>query len=190
MNGVSVSYDAPIPGAESQPKNQLIYFGDEPVRMGKKSEELGRDYFETLPFIYFVTAGSRDHSFKRKATEQDKRQYATAWARYQAGQKEVFEGTPLESWSYLNKAQVLNLKSNGVHTVEQLSAISDVARSECGIRAEIVDKAKLWLKASEDSAPLNQLHEENKKLKSEIELLKEQIADIVAKAEKKLAKKD
>jgi len=188
MNGVSISYDEPVPGADHVPKNQLVFFKDEPVRMGKKSEEIGRDYFETVPFIYFVTAGAKDPEFKRKATDADKRKYFNAWARYEAQSKEIFEGTPLEAWPYLNKAQVLNLKANSVHTIEQLSAISDGARLECGIKLELIDKAKLWLKTSEDSAAVNKVDEENRKLKAKIDQLEAQIQDIVAKAEKKLKK--
>ena len=92
------------------------------------------------------------------ATEADKKRWPIQWAQFEAGNVQLGTGLPLQEWAPLSRSQVLELKANHIHTVEQLSEIPDSGLEKLGMGAhDLREKAKRFVAQAESSALLRLL---------------------------------
>ena len=62
----------------------------------------------------------------KKPTDVHKQQFSEEWSAFLAGREEVEpEGTPLTDVKGIGKKLAAKMKSNGIHTAEQLAAVND-----------------------------------------------------------------
>lgn len=103
-----------------------------------------------------------------------------AYKRFQAGQEEPVDGTPLKDWNAISPAQFNNLHAIGMKTVEDVAQANDEGLKRIGMGAiDLRNKARAWLQAAKDHGPLvnevSALKKENETLKGSVESLMEQV---------------
>jgi hypothetical protein len=118
----------------------------------KESEIAGRPKFKLVPYVEIIIPGSKLDRPDRKVTEADKQRWPAAWAKFQMRQEETLgEGTPIEAWPYLNRAQVAEMKALGILTVEALANLGDSGLAKIGMGArELQQRARQFLKPQDD----------------------------------------
>jgi hypothetical protein len=78
--------------------------------------------------------------------EEHKQRWPEHYKRFRDGEDFVADGTPLEQWPFLKKTHVLELKAQGIHTVEQCAGLSDLACQNMGMGGRAIrDNAKAYL---------------------------------------------
>lgn len=104
---------------------------------------------------------------------------------FKRGEEMAHEGTPLEQWPILNRAQVLELKALGIFTVEQCADLSDTAMQRIPIAGQrIRDRARAYIDEAEKTAFVEKLNRENEALSSRIASLEHQNAELSQLLEK------
>jgi hypothetical protein len=153
-----------------------VEFEKKPVEQTYESERAGRPIWKDMDFITIMFPGNSTTRIVRVA---DKHRWPQQWAQYQRQEEQTLTGTPLEQWAPLTKSDVLMLKGSGVHTVEGLAGVSDANIDNIGLGMRSYrERAILFLDAAKGDEAINQLYSDNKDLKSEIQALKTQIAEI------------
>lgn len=149
------------------------------------SREAGRPIHKTLPYIKILFAGDKtkviDRPIDMKGTlggaPPDPQRWPTQWAAYQSQSSQVPDGTSLLEWPPLPRSEAKDLKSMGIHTVEQLAGLPDTSLSWLGAM-DWRNKAKAWLLQAADPASIMKMQAENDRLRSDVEMLKQQIQDL------------
>ena len=118
-----------------------------------KSAEAGRPIFEDTLYIKIFQPGNKDSIIHRAATALDKKRFAEILKAYEArSTDEYIEGTLLESWPAITRAQCEELRYMNIRTVEQLANVSDSnAQGFMGFQT-LKQKAKKFLETSEKTA--------------------------------------
>jgi hypothetical protein len=131
----------------------LVRFYTHPKKNLVKSEQEGRPIFEDTDYIEIMQPGNKDSIVRRPASDRDKDRFAEHYRRYQARQSEDhIEGTLLEEWPAISRAQCEELKFLNIRTVEQLAGLSDSnAQNIMGIQG-LKSKAKKYLEVAEKEA--------------------------------------
>lgn len=158
-----------------------VEFFKRPIEIKAKSAIEGRPIFEDRDWVRIVAPGDQTSKIERIAREDDKERFSKIWDRYQKGQEASPEGTPLEEWPAISRAQVEELKHLKMFTVEQLASASDgqcqrLGPGMLGLKA----KAAAYLDSARDSAAAQRFAEENAQLRREIDDLKAQFAQLAA----------
>jgi len=156
-----------------------VKFYSEPVHMAAKSEKEGRPIYEDRDFIEIITPGDSTSVIRRQARDDDKQRFARVWERYKAGQELSPEGTPIEAWPAITRAQVEELKYMKCFTVEQLAATSDAQCQRLGMAMMgLRTKAKAFLESARDTAAAQRYATENEQLRREMEDLRAEFAKL------------
>lgn len=167
----------------------FVQFYDEAVVQTFESEKAGRQIVKSEPYIHILLAGGKSDLKRPVKLVDDGREpppdpvrFPRQWAAYKANQEQVQSGTLIELWPAVNKAQVFELKAARVFTVEQLAAFPDSSLHLLGMMGrELRDKAIKFLQASSgDHAAMSALEAENKTLKTDLDILKKQVAKLAA----------
>jgi hypothetical protein len=140
-----------------------------------KSRAEGRPIFKDVPYVMIMVPGDKDNIIRRPIRQNDKARFPKQWAAFEAGQEQAQEGTPLEQWPMVTRAQVEELKFFGVHTVEALSNMPDTAAQNFMGLNRLRQNAKDFLEAAKSEAPFIELREENNVLKDTVNTLTEQV---------------
>jgi hypothetical protein len=160
----------------------LVRFFSHPKKNLAKSQEEGRPIFEDTDYIEIMQPGNKDSIVRRPASDRDKDRFAEHYRRYQARQTEDhIEGTLLEEWPAISRAQCEELKFLNIRTVEQLAGLSDSnAQNIMGIQ-NLKAKAKQYLEAAKDNATAERfaaLEAENEEMKAALKRMAEEaVAD-------------
>lgn len=165
--------------------NLYVEFYTDALEIPYRSEKEGRPVFETVEMIRIMVPGDMNNIIEVRVTEEHKQRYSQQYARFKAGEEAPIEGTPLEQWPLVNKAQIKEAQHFNVRTVEQVAELSDSFVAKIGMGWQGLRKqAQNWLKNAKDGAVVSQLTAENERMKQDIADLKEQIARMGKKAEK------
>ena len=112
--------------------------------------------------------------------------FAAAWAAYQKDKStEGMTGTPLSEVSWLGRGEVETFKHSGVRSVEELAGLNDANVTKFPGGLALRQKARDWIKAATESAPLQHMSEELAKRDAQISDLKAQIQEIIAASAKR-----
>ncbi len=159
-----------------------VTFYMDAVQLGYESEKAGRPIFRDLPHIRKIIPGDSTNIIERVAKDFDKEQHPREWAAFQAKENQVHDGMPLEQWPQITRSQVKEAKYFEVHTVEQLAGLADLHCQKLGMGfSELRNKAKAYLEAAKGSAAQTAQAAENQRLRDEMELLKQQMAEMATK---------
>jgi hypothetical protein len=172
-----------------------VTFYMESVEHPFESQQAGRAIFRDVPYVRIVFPGNRSTEVKRPAKFErtgdmpydaplDSERWPKQWQAFKNQAAEVHEGTPILEWPPLTKAVAMNLKAMNVHTVEQLAALPDNALTWLGAR-DLREKAITWLKNATGGAEVTRLKAQNDALKTDIEALKQQFAELAAQRTKR-----
>ncbi|MFL9670444.1 hypothetical protein WIX39_026175 [Variovorax sp. AB1(2024)] len=162
-----------------------VEFRMDSVSSQYQSEAAGHPVYVEKPFITIAIPGQPNTIIDTVADIGYQQRFPEQWARFKAGNvDEVVNGWRLESWPAVNTAQVKTLKHMGVHTVEMLADMSDAACQNVGMGTmELRTKAKAAVAAAAGGAQAEQYAAENKRLRDEMDALREQVAKMSAAQE-------
>lgn len=149
-----------------------------------KSEKEGRPIFEEVDFVNIIFPGDKTKKIVRpvnlegnSVTPSDPARFPRQWAAFQAQEEQSVSGTPITEWPPITKSQAAELKAMNIHTVEALANLPDSAINFFGAR-NLREKADLWLKSAKDGSVVTAMQADNENLKSDIEMLKQQIKEL------------
>lgn len=157
----------------------FVEFYTDAVELKYRSEEEGRPIFEDRAHVRITVPGDQTNQIERVATEADKQKYPKAWERFQRSEAGAQTGTPLEQWPQITRSQLKEAKYFEVHTVEQMSQLSDshITRLGMGFQ-ELRSKAQAYLQAAAGTANATKEAAEKERMQREIDDLKAMIADL------------
>jgi hypothetical protein len=154
-----------------------------------KSEAEGRPIFVDMPYITIMFPGDKTKKIDRPVKLKDDvdgpsdlRRFPRQWEQFKSQEEQSAEGLPIQQWSVLTKAQALELKAMGIHTVEQMSELPDVALTWLGAR-ELRQQAINWISKAGSHKVEAKLTAENAQLKEQVEAMQLQIKDILARVD-------
>jgi hypothetical protein len=163
----------------SNPQGSFVQFYSDSVHMTAESEKEGRPIFKDMPHIRKMTPGDGSNMVERVAKQFDIDQFPREWEIFQRQQTTPLQGTPLEQWPQVTRAQVKEAKYFEIHTVEQMAEISDASCQRLGMGfAELRTKAKVYLASATATADAARQATENENLRQELEALKNQMAEL------------
>lgn len=166
---------------DNSTNNLFVEFYEESLEIPFKSEQEGRPVFEQREFVRIMVPGDSMNIIETPATPDHKEQFSRQYERFRKGLKDVIDGSPLSQWPPVNKSQVKEMAYFEIQSVEQLAELSDSTCKKMGMGyMELRGKARAWLLAAKDGAIVVKQAVENERLQSEIEMLKEQIAQLAA----------
>jgi|ERR1700741_1292490 len=158
------------------------------------SKQAGRAIYKDIPYVNIRFAGDKTKVVTRPAKLErtadgvptDAERFPKQWKAFEMQQEQVGEGLPVTEWPPITKSQALELKSLNIHTVEQLGAMSDSGLTWLGAR-QLRDLAQAWLSQEGDGAKVTQVIAENQKLRNDLEIIKQQMASMMAAKDEKAA---
>ena len=110
-------------------------FYDRAVKTGEVGAN-GLPKFRLACFCEIRIKDNNSEVYDQPATAEKIRRFPVEYARYQLGKKQVVEGTPLEQFAFLNRAEVETLKVHGIFTVEALNEMPEDKAVQLGIADE------------------------------------------------------
>lgn len=133
--------------------HNIVRFYNKEVHDKKQSEIDGRPRYKLIPYVEIFAPGQiRNTRIDRKATDDDKAKYRSQWERFQRNEVETLDGTHVEAWPYLNRAQVAEMKAIGFLTVEAIANASETGLQKMGMGARDLQKrAQQFLKPQSDT---------------------------------------
>ena len=166
-------------------QNLLVRFFMQPKQSSAKSLEAGRPIYVDREYIQIIQPGNKDSIIIRPASYLDINRFPEHYKKWKSRQddEEHLEGTLLEHWPAITRAQVEELRYFHIKTVEQLAAMSDSnAQGLLGINV-LRERAAEYLEASKTQASADevralkaqnaQMFEELKKLQSAVDVINE-----------------
>lgn len=163
-----------------------VEFRKEAVHSQYKSDQAGVPIFVDEDYIRIMFPGDKTKIIDRPVKDEDKYRFERHWRQYQETGAVVQEGTPITEWAPITKGEAMTLKASGIHTVQQLAAMSDHGLNVILGARELREKAKAHIAASTgDGAILSQLMATVKRLEIDNEALKNQVAGLPPPAERK-----
>jgi hypothetical protein len=143
-----------------------------------ESRERGRTWTRAVDYVKIQQPGERDY-VDRPARDDDKARWPQLWARYEQGQKQAPQGTPIDILFPQNPEIPANLHTLGVHTIEQCAGLTEHGAQTIGIGATMWrNKAKEFLSCANGGAGYGRLKAENDKLQNVIEVQGNQLAQM------------
>lgn len=184
LQGQPTTFDEPF-NMQDSPRNELdkklyVQFYKRAVMNATKSDAEGRPIFDERDFVRILVPGSKD-VLDVRADQQYINRFPTQWQKYQNQQQQAVSGTPLEAWPALSVGMVAELKALNVYTVEQLAALSDSAGQKMQAFHMLKQRAQAFLDAAAGDSKNSQLAAELQRRDEEIDILKKQMADLMAK---------
>lgn len=122
------------------------------VQNKARSKVEGRICFDQKEYVEIFVPGEKHLRPNRPVTEADKKRWPVAYGKFQQTREETLDGTPVEQWPYLNRAQVAEMKANGILTVEAIADTPDGLLDRLGRNGRDIQKrAKQFLQPQSDT---------------------------------------
>jgi hypothetical protein len=168
-------------------RGMVCFFYNKAVPNPAKAAQEGRPVHENKVFVRIAPPGERLNIVEREATENDKMRFPMQWEQFRKNKQQVIEGTPIELLYPDQPAIAATLRGNGVQTVEMCADLSAHAIENVGMGCQTwVNYAKRYIEASRKGAnesahrrEIEQIQRENKTLKSQIKMLKDQLDNVM-----------
>lgn len=120
-----------------------------------------------------------------KVDESHKMRFPRQWAAFQANQAQIPDGYPVSMLFSNQPDRVDHCRSIGIHTVEQLAALSEQGMAKLGMGArDLKEQAEVYLEKAEKRDLLRTQMQIADQQSSEIEELRKQIAAMSAALKK------
>lgn len=143
-----------------------------------------RPRFDDVIYIEKRVPGDERNIVHKPASAKDKRQFAREWKAFEAARAaggkgaNGLGGTPLAMWPPCSPATIKTLNYGGIYTVEEFAALSDSVVSGLSMSA-LRGRAQAWLEDAKTGAAAAKALKERDEARSEIESLKDQVAQLV-----------
>jgi len=150
----------------------LVRFYRKPVKDDDLSLKDGRPIFVEREYVEIMVPGDRD-SVNRPVRDEDKQRFAKVYEKWARTGAQPVQGTPLEAWPQITRAQVEELRYFNVTTVEALAELADVHASRFMGLYEMKKKAATFMQAAQSDAV-------NQKMQAELQKRDDTIASLQA----------
>lgn len=160
----------------------FVRFYSDAILNQQKSDAEGRPMYDQVEMCEVHFPADNTKVRIARATDGNPPYYLRFPAQYAAFKKQeevVQDGTPIEHWPPITKAQALELKAMNIHTVEMLAATADVNLKWMGAR-QLRENAKVWLSEADAGKESIRLNNEIEALKMQIEAMSNQNAGFSA----------
>ena len=157
----------------------MFYMRSEPNPL--KSEQAGVRYCDSIPYVRIHHPGERDQVIDRPVREDDKMRFAARWRDFEANREQTADGIPIDMLFPTYPHIADNLRSHGVHTIEQCANLSAHGLDSIGMGAqEYKNRAKDYIEAAGEGAGYHKLQGQLEGMKAENARLKADIATLSA----------
>ena len=164
-----------------------VQFYVRPVMNNFKSSEAGHPIYEEQEYVRIIVPGDSKTTVDCPVTNEFRQRFEKQYDKFKKGLEQAVDGTPLEMWPQMTVGLCAELKSMNVTTVEQLAALDDGKAQRLMGSYDLRRKAQIFLDAALGEAANNKMANELQKRDDEINLLKQQMAQIL-EAQKPKAK--
>ena len=152
------------------------WFYKDAVENIAKSRKAGRPIFDDVVMVQITIPGDKNNAVVKHVSDELKERFPDAWAQFEAAEEQVGDGTPLEQWTMMTKGRVMELKTQHIHTVEQLAGLNESFMKTLGVNGRrLVEDAQAYLKTAEDGP--SKVAAENAELSRRVETLEAMIKD-------------
>lgn len=142
----------------------------------------GMKHYQDVEMVEIIMPGNLNKPVQIVRPDH-KGRWPAQYAAFKAGQEMPVNGTPLEEWPVLSRAQALTLKSFEMRTVEDVAGMNEYAIQRVGMGArQLQQKALVYLDKAKSDAVANRaielenrLTQSNTEKDSQIARLNEQI---------------
>lgn len=168
-------------------KHLVVIFYMKSVPNPLKSAAAGVRFHDAVPYVRIHAPGERDQIIDRPVKDEDKVRFAARWREFEAGREQVSDGIPIDMLFPTHPQIADNLRSYGVHTVEQCANMSAHALDSIGMGAQdYKNRAKDYMEAASAGAnyhkfttEMDALRRENARLKADIATLSAQFGAVM-----------
>jgi uncharacterized protein YukE len=175
INGMGVDY-------KEQNKGITPIFFMEPVKDEAASEREGIARFTELERVRIVVAGDQFNIAVHPVDAGIRERFSDQYERWKKNREvQTIDGTPIEQWAILSRAQIMELKAMGIHSIENASALSDANLQRIPDGRAMRAKAQAYLEAAKDGAAAMRFAAENERLKDDVAELRKTIEELSAK---------
>jgi hypothetical protein len=175
----SLPADCSADANQNASKGVVPEFFIEAIQNKPKSLEAGRPIYDDVEMVRIYTIGDKLNIPVHKVTERDIARWPNEYNAFKENIEVAIQGTPLEEWPQLTVSKVKELKSLKIKTVEQLADLPEASLKALGMGGRaLVDQAKAYINKAVSNAEVNRVIEENNRLKTDIEMLKQQIGEL------------
>lgn len=159
-------------------KRPLVQFYRRPMLNPLKSAEAGTPIHDTKVFIKIQHPGETLQVIDREVTPKDRMDYAQEWAAFMENREQIPDGTPIYYLFPDHPDIAENLRSLGIHTIEQLKNLSAHGMDRIGMGAQdYVNAATAYLDAAQQGVTYHKMRTALEDRDRKIEILSRQIAD-------------
>lgn len=182
--------------AEKSSQRVMFYMGVKPD--SEATEREGRPMFKDCPFIKIFQAGDSLTIIDKPVWEDSMNQnshtqrFPKEWANFKAGVAAEAQsgGTPLKLMPGISQAQVRELEHFHCYSVEQLADISDANGGQFMGIQKLKQEARAYILRAKGGAADKALQRELATRDQEIDLLKSQMAQLLATMPSRAAETD
>ena len=175
---LSTAYTRSWAGSEAPRGGTRARFYMEAVQDPLASAHEGRPIFKQVERVELFMPGNQYNMPVLAVTDVERETFPREYEAFRKGIEVSPDGTPVEEWPILNRAQVMELKAMQIHTIEDVAGLSDLAtqreRGLIGLR----NKARAFLDDAVSSAFVEQVTKENDSLKIEVATLAQQVKEL------------
>lgn len=140
----------------------------------KEIADNGMPKFKSVCFCEIRIKDNISEIYDQPATEDKIKRFPAEYARYQLAKKQVEEGTPLEQFAFLDRAEIESLKIHGIFTVEVLAELPPEKVGLLGLEQE-QKAAQEFLRSAKGNRALRAWQQKEEKYLAKIAQLEEKI---------------
>ncbi len=166
---MQTAYTRSWAGGEVPPGNLVRpRFYMEPVKNELASAQEGRPIFRNEERVEIFLPGNPNTMPVQRVNDDHRNRWAREYELFRKGLEQTAEGTPIEEWPVVDRAQVMELRSLGIQTIEEIANLSDIAcQRAMGLQGLRV-KARVFLDDAAAMALTEQQGAEIDKLRAEL----------------------
>lgn len=132
------------------------------------SEAAGRPIFKDEERVQILMPANRLLSPVHRVTDEHRNRWPNEYRAFREGIEIAPDGTPLEQWNILSKAQVYEFKGIHIRTIEDVAGMADSAMQQIPFGSRFREAARAYLDDSEASALQTKLTAENDRMTADI----------------------
>ena len=119
----------------------------------------GRPIYRTEERVELIMPGIANLTKPvQRVTDEHRQRWPDQYERFRKGQEMAVNGTPIEQWNILKRAQVLELKALDIYTIEDCAGLSDVACQRITrVGYALRDRARAYLDDAERMKQVTEL---------------------------------
>jgi hypothetical protein len=149
----------------------------------------GRYVGRKVDMVRIIIPGDKHNIVERRVKQIDKDRWPKQYDAFRKMEEFVPDGTLIDTWPMLSRAQVEDLKYNNIFTVEQIAELPDTSLGSIGLGGRLLRKhAQAFVETARKGSVPAQLVAENEQQRAQITMLVHQISELSKKMESYAAK--